>query len=313
MQDRLATVSGSRATLQGNVSGRVKHSSDLGAAPQNQKLSSLSLRFSLTSAQQADLNQLQAAQLNPSSPSYHKWLTPEQFGARFGLSSGDIAKVSAWLTSQGFQVTSTARSSTFITFSGTVAQAQQAFGTSIHKMSFNGEQYVANVSDPALPSSLAGVVGSINGLNNFKLKPHSRVRNGIVDPAAKPSYTQTINGTTSHYIAPADLYTIYDFPPTTGSTPITGAGITIAVMGQSDIVPGDINAFRTAAGLPAITVTQKLVLQMPIQASSTGMSMRRTSTLNGPVRLLPERPFSMFLEILILLMGFSTALLVYHR
>jgi hypothetical protein len=260
MQDRVTSVNAnSRVTVRGNVSGRVKHSSDLGLAPQNQKLNSLSLRFSLTPAQQADLDQLQAAQLNPVSPSYHQWLTPEQFGVRFGLSSADIAKVSAWLASQGLQVTSTARSSTFITFSGTIAQVQQALGTTIHNMSFNGEPYIANVSDPVLPSSIATVVGGITGLNNFKLKPRSRVRNGAIDSAAKPSYTQTTSGTTSHYLAPADLHTIYDFPPTTGSNALTGAGITVAIMGQTDIVPADIAAFRTAAGLPAITLTQKLV------------------------------------------------------
>jgi subtilase family serine protease len=260
VQDRVAAVSSSsRVTLHGNVSGHVKRSSDLGAAPQDRKLESLSLRFSMTPAQQADLDQLQAAQLNPGSPNYHQWLTPEQFGVRFGLSSGDIAKVSTWLTSQGLQVTSTARSSTFIMFSGTVGQVQQAFGTSIQNMSFKGEQYIANVSDPVLPSSIAGVVGSITGLNNYKLKPRSRVRNGAVDATAKPSFTQTINGTTSHYLAPADVYTIYDFPPTTGSTPITGAGITVAIMGQTDLIPANIAAFRTAAGLPAINLTQKLV------------------------------------------------------
>src|SRR5277367_5782370 len=126
VQDRVAgAVSGStRVSLPGNISGRAKHAVDLGPAPGDTKLDSLTLRFSMTAAQQADLNQLLAAQLNPSSPSYHQWLTPEQFGARFGLSSGDLAKVSAWLTSQGFTITSVARSSTFIMFTGTVAQAQ---------------------------------------------------------------------------------------------------------------------------------------------------------------------------------------------
>src|SRR3984885_14968213 len=96
--DRIAAVNGSsRATLQGTLSGRVKLATDLGVAPQGTKLESLSLRFSLTPAQQADLTQLLAAQQNPSSPSYHQWLTPEQYGARFGLSSGDMAKVSGWL------------------------------------------------------------------------------------------------------------------------------------------------------------------------------------------------------------------------
>src|ERR1700728_3946075 len=127
VRDRIAgsISSGSRVALPGMVIARAKNSADLGLAPADKKLDSWSLHFSMTAAQQADLTQLLAAQLNPSSPSYHQWLTPEQFGASFGLSASDLAKVSAWLTSQGFTITSIARSSTFINFSGTVAQAQQ--------------------------------------------------------------------------------------------------------------------------------------------------------------------------------------------
>jgi subtilase family serine protease len=256
VQDRVAAVSSSsRVALHGNVSGRVKRSADLGAAPQDRKLESLSLRFSMTSAQQADLTQLLAAQLNSGSPNYHKWLTPEQFGARFGLSSADLTKVSTWLTSQGFTITGTARSSTFITFSGTVAQAQQAFGTSIHSLSLNGEQHIANVTEPVLPSAIAGVVTSVNGLNDFRLKPRSR---------ARPLNTQTLNGQTFHFIAPGDFYTIYDLNPLITSG-ITGTGVTIAVMGQTDLNQGavlpdpNVAAFRTAAGLPTINLKQQLV------------------------------------------------------
>src|SRR5271170_7562530 len=87
VNDRIAGSinSGSRVALPGMVVARAKHSTDLGLAPANKKLDSLSLHFSMTAAQQADLTQLLAAQLNPGSPSYHQWLTPEQFGARFGL------------------------------------------------------------------------------------------------------------------------------------------------------------------------------------------------------------------------------------
>src|SRR5271170_6883999 len=211
VNDRIAGSinSGSRVALPGMVVARAKHSTDLGLAPANKKLDSLSLHFSMTAAQQADLTQLLAAQLNPGSPSYHQWLTPEQFGARFGLSSADLAKVSAWLTSQGFTITSVARSSTFITFNGTVAQAQQAFGTTIHNVSLNGEQHITNLTDPTLPSGIAGVVGAVIGLDDFKLKPRSRGRPVSIDPS-QPLYTQTLNGITSHYLAPADWYTIYD-------------------------------------------------------------------------------------------------------
>jgi hypothetical protein len=264
-----AVNNGSRVALPGTIGGHAKRSTDLGAAPANLKLESLSVRFSMTATQQADLNQLLAAQLDPTSPSYHQWLTSEQFGARFGLSSSDLASVSSWLTSQGFTITSVAKSSTFITFSGTVAQTQQAFGTTIHNVSLNGEQHITNLTDPTVPSAIANVVLAVTGLNDFKLKPRSRARNITAD-STQPGFTTTVGGVTSHYIAPGDLYTIYDYPPS--SSNLTGTGITIAVMGATDITTGNvlpdanISAFRTAAGLPAIN------LKLQVAGTDPGVS-----------------------------------------
>ena len=263
VQNRIAGAvnNGSRVALPGTIGGHAKSSTDLGLAPANQKLESLSMRFSMTPAQQADLNQLLAAQLDPSSPSYHQWLTSEQFGARFGLSSSDLAKVSSWLTSQGFTITSVAKSSTFISFSGTVAQVQQAFGTSIHNVSRNGEPHITNLTDPTLPSAIASVTLAVTGLNDFKLKPRSRALNATSN-SVQPGFTTTVGGVTSHYIAPGDLYTIYDYPPS--SSNLNGAGITIAVMGQTGLTQGNvlpdanITAFRTAAGLPPINLKLQL-------------------------------------------------------
>src|SRR5271170_512083 len=277
VQNRIAGAvnDSSRVALPNTISGHAKHSVDLGLAPADTKLNSLSLRFSMTADQQADLTQLLAAQLNPRSPSYHQWLTPEQFGARFGLSSADLSKVSAWLTSQGFTITSVARSSNYINFTGTVAQAQTAFGTTIHSLSYNGEQHLSNITDPVLPSAVASVVTAVTGLNNFKLKPRSRARQvSAIDPS-QPLYTQTVNGVTSHYISPADFYTIYDFNPLlTASTPINGSGITIAVMGQTDLTANpdpNIAQFRSAAGLPSLTANPiKLQLVGPDPGLSTG-------------------------------------------
>jgi subtilase family serine protease len=263
VQNRIAggVNNGSRVALPGTIGGHARNSTDLGLAPANLQLESLSLRFSMTPAQQADLNQLLAAQLDPSSPSYHQWLTSEQFGARFGLSSGDLANVSSWLTNQGFTITNVAKSSTFITFSGTVAQVQQAFGTAIHNVSLKGEQHITNLTDPTMPSAIANVVLAVTGLNDYKLKPRSRAR-GVTTDSLQPGFTTTVGGVTSHYIAPGDLYTIYDYPPS--SSNITGAGITIAVMGATDLTQGNvlpdanIAAFRTAAGLPAINLKLQL-------------------------------------------------------
>lgn len=266
--NRIASVATeARTPLQNTVSPRARSSVDLGVAPGSLKLDGLMLQFNRSAAQQAALNQLMADQQNPASPRYHKWLTPQQFGAQFGLSASDIARVTSWLTAQGFTVTGVAKSSTFVTFSGTAAQVQQAFGTAVHTVSLGGERHIANLTDPVLPSAIASVVANISGLNDFRPQSHLRVH-PVLANAIRPHFT----GTSSHALAPADFSTIYDVTPLTSSNSLSGAGIgkcssssplpcgDIAVMGQVDITSytSDIAAFRAAAGVspttPAITM-----------------------------------------------------------
>ena len=267
VQNRItsAVTGNSRVPLEHAVPVRALHSSDLGPAAANRPLTNLSLRFGMTPAQQADLTQLLSDQLNPDSPSYHQWLTPEQFGARFGLSTSDLTKVSSWLSSQGFTITGAARSLTFINFTGTVAQAQNAFGTTLHSLSFNGEQHISNLTNPTLPSAIANVVSSIGGLHDFKVKPRSRASKVKVSP----NYTATGNAcptgtSTCYYISPGDFYTIYNVSPLlNNATPINGSGIKIAVMGQTALLPAQVAAFRAAAGLPANAPTTQLYGSSP--------------------------------------------------
>ena len=56
--------------------------------------------------QQAALEKLLAEQQDKSSPNYHKWLSPDEFGQQFGASDQDIQKITSWLQSHGFQVNS---------------------------------------------------------------------------------------------------------------------------------------------------------------------------------------------------------------
>ena len=223
-----------------SVHPRAQMATDMGPAPAETRLHGMSIRFNMTDRQQAALDQLLADQQDPSSPRYHQWLTPTQYAAQFGLSSADIAKVSAWLTSQGFTVTAVANGGTFISFDGTVAQAQAAFATDIHSISLKGETHFANVSNVSIPGAFSGVVAAVTGLHNFRLQP--RVQHTVVSP----NFTSSVSG--NHYITPGDLYTIYDVNPLLNSG-INGAGQTIAVVGQVDINLADIAAFRSASGL----------------------------------------------------------------
>ena len=239
--NRIAGVdSSSRGTVAHNVAGRTKAATDLGQAPSGHRIEGITLFFSRTAAQQTALDQLQVAQQTPGSPQYHKWLTPAQFGQQFGLSTADLAKVRSWLTSQGLTVSYVAPSNSLIVVGGTVAQVQQAFGTSIHSLLSHGEQHIGNVSDPILPAAIASVVTGISGLDDFKPHSHARV--------LAPAYTSGQSG--SHYLVPGDFQIIYDSKPLV-SAAINGTGATIAVIGQTNLSLPDVATFRTLSGLPA--------------------------------------------------------------
>ena len=245
-------IAGSPAVwLEGNVRPMFQPGNDVGPAEGSLKLENISLMFKLTATQQTDLNALLAAQQDSTSSEYHRWLTPEQYADRFGLSPNDIKQVVSWLQSQGFTITQTARGRTWVSFSGTAAQVQAAFQTEIHNFSFHGQTYFANASDPAVPAALADVVLGIHGLDNYPLKPRARVRH----VNSEPDFTSAVSGNT--FVAPGDFATIYDVQSLYDNG-IDGTNQSIAVMGQTDLYGNgsDITAFRAAAGLPAYTSTQ---------------------------------------------------------
>ncbi len=232
---------GKTFALTGNVHPLVASSIDQGDADGSVVFPRIIMHLSMTAAQQADLTQLLAAQQNKSNPFYHKWLTPEQFGARFGASQSDVSQTSAWLQSMGFTNVQAARGRTFISMTGTAAQVRYAFQTPVHKYTLNGVTHYANSADPVLPQALQGLVTGIRGLNDFHPRPHSR-RSVI-----QPRFTSSISG--NHYIAPADFWTIYNVKPLLAGG-ITGVGQSIAVAGQTDLAVSDIEAFQSASGLP---------------------------------------------------------------
>src|SRR5215467_14387094 len=95
------------------------------------RLNGITFRFRPTYEQQSELERLLEEQQNPSSAQYHAWLTPDEYGERFGLKPDDYAKVREWIASQGFQVDYAAKSRTHISFSGTAGQVRKTLGTDL--------------------------------------------------------------------------------------------------------------------------------------------------------------------------------------
>src|SRR5579863_6040687 len=153
--DRIsAALSGSPAVvLHGNVPRQALLQFDQGPADPGLRFGTLTLLTAPTPSQRKGLAQLIAEQQDRTSPNYHKWLTPEQWADRFGLSPTDIQKITGWLKLQGFSVVKVARGRNWITFSGTAEQVQNTFGTAIHRYQVEGEMHVANATAPKIPSA----------------------------------------------------------------------------------------------------------------------------------------------------------------
>lgn len=249
LQDRISQPvdSASMSPLTGSLHPMAKAELDQGLADNSKVIQGMSIHFKRSAAQEASLQALLKAQQDPSSPSYHKWLTQAEFGQQFGMSSADLDKVTGWLQQEGFTVTSVAQSKNSIGFSGNIANVEKAFQTQIHNYSVNSETHFANASRISIPSSLAGTVSTVRGLNDFRLKPRVQFPKSR-EAASNPHFTSGLTG--QHYVAPGDFAVIYDVNAlyTAGNT---GKGVTIAVIGQTDIVPADITDFRGAAGLTA--------------------------------------------------------------
>src|SRR6185437_3250715 len=85
------------------------------------------------------------------------------------------ARAAGWLKSHGFQLTPSARGRSWIRFHGTAAQVRSAFGAEVHRYRVKGEMHYSVSDDPRLPEALAGVVGSVTGLDDFVPLPQSHV------------------------------------------------------------------------------------------------------------------------------------------
>src|SRR5712692_7439535 len=200
--------------LRGNVHPLARAEFDQGVVADSQPMNRMLLLLQRSPEQQAALRQLMDDQQNKASANFHAWLTPEQFGKKFGPADEDIQAVTAWLGSHGFQVSKVSKGRTVIEFSGNAGQVRNAFHTEMHRLIVKGEEHAANVSDPQIPAALAQVVSGVVALHNFR--PKSFLHNGgtfrrnAKTGEVKPAFTYSdVNGT-FYGVGPADFAKIYN-------------------------------------------------------------------------------------------------------
>ena len=241
--------------LKGNVHPLARTQVAASTVPPSTATGRVRLLLQKSEGQQLALTQYLTDVRNPSSVNYHKWLTPTEYGARFGASSSDLQRVQTWLQSHGFKIEKVPQAHNVIEFSGTVSQIENSFHSSIKNLSANGEFHLANATDPEIPAALAPVVAGIGPLNSFHAKPLSvRGAKGRFDPSTDritPELTLKGNSSTYLFVDPADAAVIYDttnktLNPGYNGTTYDGTGIAIGIVGVSDLTLADVANYRTA-------------------------------------------------------------------
>ncbi len=162
-------------TLTGNTTpAALRASNDRGRVADDLMFDHLLVVLKPAPETEASLEKLIDAMHHQDSSEFHRWLTPQQFGERFGAAPQDRETIERWLESHGFAVNRAYQNGLMIDVAGTAGQIREAFQTEIHNLVLpNGEKHIANMSDPQIPAALAPAIEGIASLHDFYPRPHS--------------------------------------------------------------------------------------------------------------------------------------------
>ena len=258
--------SSNSVTLAGSKHQLVQPRFEVGAVEPGLKMTRVIVALTPPKEVEDQLQTFLNHQQDRTSPDYHHWLTPEEFGQKFGPAPQDILAVKGWLEQQGLQVTAIAKSGLWMELSGTSAQMENAFQTQMRQYRIAGETHIANASELSIPAALTPVVRGVVSLHNFFKKPlvgrHTQARingDGTYTPISPNVNLGT--GGAIHALVPGDYATIYDLNPLyLAPTPLNGARVQIGLVARSDISIADYDGFRTLAGLPPGNIANVLTL-----------------------------------------------------
>ena len=127
---------------------------DKGLVPPDLRMDRMILVLAPDPSQQASLDAMLQSQQDTGSPLFRHWLTPQEFGASFGISDGDLEQVLQWLHGNGFQTEPVTPGRRSIVFSGTAAQVQSAFHTQIHTYEVTAGGTTPTQAIPKFPKRL---------------------------------------------------------------------------------------------------------------------------------------------------------------
>lgn len=240
-------------TLHGTVHPLAQPQYDQGRVSDSFPMRRLLLTMARPADRERDLAQFLQDVHSPGSPTYHQWLTPDEFGTRFGAADDDAQVVSTWLQSHGFSVARIARNKSVIEFSGTAGQIRDALHTEMHQYNIQGTAFYANSSEITLPEAISSRISGFAPLNSFPLESYVRLLGGGAMNRANhrvaPQFTISQNNAPFYAFGPEDFATQYDVTPVYASG-LNGTGQTIGVIETANINLALLASYRKLFNLP---------------------------------------------------------------
>ena len=180
-----ALTAGRGTTLAASVPRLVFSARDLGALSSSRRLQvALPLRLPDPSA----LDRFAATQYTPGSLNYRHFLTPSQFGQRFGAPAAELQRAERAVKALGLEVAPPAPNRLYLSATGTVGTLERAFRVRMDTFRLpSGGTFYANTADVTLPASLRGSVTGVIGLDDTARPaprlslPLARVRKALAD------------------------------------------------------------------------------------------------------------------------------------
>ncbi len=196
---------------------------------------------------EADLDYLLTEQQDPQSANYQKWLTPTEFGERFGLSATAHQNMLDWLESAGIKPTNIWANRLAIEFDARADQVERIFRVRPHFFALEDQTFYGNIAPVQLPTRLAPHVQAVK-LDNFLLA-HPLVRTASTQIAPNANVGGRIA------IGPQDLRFVYNLQPLFDQG-IDGSGQAIGIVARNDFQTRDVERFRSLFNLPAINLVK---------------------------------------------------------
>jgi kumamolisin len=234
-------------------SGRAQNT---GRLPSNQQLQ---LDFVLPLRDQAGLESLLKDLYDPTSPSFHQFLTPQQFTERFGPTQEQYDAVVRFAQAYGFQIVGGSRNAMDVQVKGTVGVIEAALHVNMrtYRHPTENRDFYSTDSEPTpdLPFSL----WHVSGLDNYSI-PHALVvnRNDFakahgIDAYKVVSHATTGSGPSGSFLG-SDMRKAYY-----GSGSMDGTGQTVGLLEFYGTDIADLQTYYSNAGQTDLSAVVSLI------------------------------------------------------